>query len=510
VYKVGGEHQLFVRRLDEDSAKPLAGTEGAEGPFFSPDGKWIGYIVGRALKKISAEGGASVAVAESSFGSSTWAPDDTMIYTPSYASGLWRVSSSGGTAKKLTEPTTADGELGHFWPQMLPDGKHVLFTSFRTPAERSRIEVYSLETGERRVIFDGGFHGRYVTTGHLVFARSTTLMAVHLDPTRLATSGQPVPVLAGVTVTLPNGLAQFSVSNTGTLTYLTQAALASPRQLVWVDRSGKPSPIGDTRRRFEDPRVSPDGRLVALTIRDENDADIWTYDLARGTFSRVTTSPTTQFRPIWSPDGRRLFFVFEEPVFHIYSQGVDGSVIAPSQVLAGPADVVPHSVSPDGQWLIYNRNDLTAKSGIWALSLKDGQPRRLVDTMAEEDDAALSPDGQWLAYRSNETGRPEIYVQAFPDGRNRVQLSVNGGQQPRWSRNGRELFFRENDKMMAVAMEGRTFGRASMLFTAALLHYDVAADGRFLGVLRDNTVAQAPVNVVINWSDELKRLVPGN
>jgi eukaryotic-like serine/threonine-protein kinase len=510
-YRTGsGEAQLFTRSLEENEVKPIAGTEGGRAPFFSPDGKWIGYVTGRTLKKVAVDGGASVPIADS-FSSGAWAPDDTIVYTPNYTSGLWRVSSSGGTPRKLTDPTTAEGELGHFWPQVLPDGKHVLFTSFRTPAERSRIEVYSLENGTRAVVMDGGFSGQYVQSGHLLFARSTTVMAVRFDPDRLTTIGQPVPVIAGVAVTLPNGLAQFNVSNNGTLAYVTQTALASPRQLAWLDRSGKASPIGDARRRFEDPRISPDGRLVALTIRDENDADIWTYDLTRGTFSRITSSPTTQFRPIWSPDSRRLYFVFEEPVFHIYSHAVDGAAAEPTRVLDGPYDMIPNGVSPDGELLLYHRNDPKTRGGIWALPLKGGSaPRVVIDTPADELTGLVSPDGRWLAYRSNETGRHEIYVQAFPGGGNRIQVSLNGGEDPEWSRDSRSLFFRQGEKMMFVPFEGSTFGRPSLLFTAPLVGYDVAADGRLLAVLRDSTVPQAPVNVVVNWFDELKRLVPAD
>jgi serine/threonine-protein kinase len=336
-------------------------------------------------------------------------------------------------------------------------------------------------------------------------------MAVRFDLDRLATIGSPVPVIAGVAVTLPNGLAQFSVSNNGTLAYLTQTALASPRQLAWLDRSGRPSPIGDARRRFEDPRISPDGRLVALTIRDENDADIWTYDLARGTFSRVTSSPTTQFHAVWTPDSRRLYFVFEEPVFHIYSHTVDGSTTAPTRVLDGPLDLVPHSVSPDGAWLVYQRNDPKTQGGIWSLALKgESTPRVILDTAADETFSVVSPDGRWLAYTSDETGRREIYVQAFPDGGKRTQVSLNGGLDARWSRDSRQLYFREVQKVMAASVEGGTFGRPAMLFEAPLIDYDVAADGRFLGVLRDATVPQAPVNVVLNWFDELRRLAPSN
>ena len=290
---------------------------------------------------------------ESSFPSVTWASDDTFIYTRHYASGLWRVSSSGGTPTKLTDPTTADGELGHFWPQMLPDRRHVLFTELqiisRAVAHRG---VFARDRPanrpRRRRVLRSNTRRQVTCCSH----RSTTVMAVRVDLNRLATIGQPLPVLAGVAVSLAAGLAHWSVSDTGTLAYLTQAAVASPRQLVWLDRSGQVSPIGDARRRFEDPRISPDGRTIALTIRDENDADVWTYDLPRGTFSRVSSSPTTQFRPIWSPDGRRLFFVFEEPVFHIYSHTVDGSAAEPARVLDGPSDLIPHAVSPNGEWLI--------------------------------------------------------------------------------------------------------------------------------------------------------------
>jgi serine/threonine-protein kinase len=509
-YGVGPDAQLFTRRFDEDTAKPLAGTERGHSPFFSPDGKWIAFTVDQRLKKIAADGGATVTVGESSFGGGTWAPDDTIIYTPNYSSGLWRVSSSGGTPRKLTEPTTADGELGHFWPQMLPGGMHVLFTSFRTPAEQSRIEVYSLENGTRTVLLDGGFNGQFVASGHLLFARSTTVMAVRVDLNRLATIGQPVPVIAGVAVTLPNGHAQYHVSDSGTLAYVTQSALTSPRQLVWIDRSGRSSPISELRRRFEDPALSPDGRLLALTIRDEN-ADIWTYDLARGTLSRITSSPTTQFEPVWSPDSRRLFFVFEEPVFHIYSQAVDNPAATPTRVLDGPFDMLPNSVSPDGAWLVYHRNDPKTRGGIWTLSLKDASTTRVIlDTPAEEWYGRVSPDGRWLAYLSDETGRREVYVQAFPGGGNRVQLSLDGGGNPRWSRDSRSLFYLEGEKMMTVGLQGDSFGRPTMLFSAPLIGYDVAADGRFIGVMRDNTVPQAPVNIVLNWFDDLRRLVPSN
>jgi serine/threonine-protein kinase len=443
-------------------------------PSFSPDGKWIGYITGRTFKKVAVDGGASVTVVDNAFNAGTWASADTIIYTPNYTSGLWQVSSSGGTSRKLTEPTVSEGELGHFWPQMLPDGKHVMFTSFRTPAERSRVEVYSLESGTRTVVIDGGFYGRYVPTGHVLFARSTTVMAVRFDPDRLTTSGQTVPVIAGVAVTLPNGLAQFSVSNNGTLAYMTQAALASPRQLVWLDRSGKASPIGDARRRFEDPRISPDGRVVALTIRDENDSDIWTYDLTRGTFSRITASRRPRS---FSQSGRptaagcslcsksRSFISTHRPSMEARPsrRGCSTAPMTCCRIRCLP------TVSGSSITGTIRRT----RGGIWGLPLK----RRIAAARhhryaCHRSYAVVSPDGRWLAYRSDETGRGEIYVQAFPGGGKRVQVSLNGGGFVSWSRDGRQLFFLEEKKMMAVSVERDTFGRPSMLFEAPLIGYD--------------------------------------
>jgi serine/threonine protein kinase len=511
-YRRGSLNQLFMRRFDEDEASPIPGTEGGEVPFFSFDGKWIGFRERNRLKKMAAAGGAAVAVGDFdfNFGTGAWAPDDTIVFTPNYAAGLWRVSASGGTPRKLTDPNTADGELGHFFPQILPDGKTVLFTSFRTPAERSRIELYSLETGARKVVVDGGFHARYAASGHLLFARSTTVFAVPFDVKRQQTIGQPAPVVAGVAVTLPAGLAQFNVSPTGTLIYVSQAALSAPRQLAWLDKSGQAVPVGTERQRFADPRLSPDGRRIALTVRDENDSDVWVYDLARESLGRVTSSPTTQMNPVWTPDGRRLYFVFEEPVFHIYSRAVDGGQ-EPQLVLGGPADMRPQSVSPDGQFLVYRRDDPVTRSGIWLLPLTgDKKPRVFVDTPSDEEGGLVSPDGRRLTYLSDETGRREVYLQPFPDGGERVQVSANGGRDPRWSRDGKTLYFREGDKMMAASVVGAAVGRPSMLFEKRIEDYDVAADGRFLAVLPDPTAPPAPVNVVLNWLEELRRLAPTN
>ena len=251
-YRRGSAAQLFMRRLDEGDAKPVAGTEGGLNPFFSSDGKWIGFSDGGSSRRFSPMAARSWPLATSTSGS---VPARGRRMTLSFIRRITPPAVESvlaeGTPQKLTDPKTADGELGHFWPQILPDGKTVLFTSFRTPAERSRIELYSLDTGQRRIVIDGGFFGRYAPSGHVLFARATTVFAAAFDPRRPETVGQPVPVLSGVGVSLQDGLAHFSVSRTGTLAYVSQAALNAPRQLAWIDRTGRTFPINDMRRGFD-------------------------------------------------------------------------------------------------------------------------------------------------------------------------------------------------------------------------------------------------------------------
>lgn len=429
----------------------------------------------------------------------------------------------GGTPEKLTEPDSAKGELGHWWPQLLPDGDTVLFTAFSTPVERSRIALYSLKSGRQRMLFEGGSFARYLPTGHIVYARSGTLLAASFDGKRLQLTGPAQPVLDDLAEFFTAGVAHFSVSATGTLAYLRASSLAHRRRLVWVERNGGSRPASDASHNYIGPRLSPDGRRLAFAI-DEESNDVWIYDLERGSSTRVTFRPDREFAPLWTPDGKRLIFTLEQPVYDLYWKPVDGN--SPDEpLLATGFDKIAGSVTPDGKLLAYSEHSTKTGFDLWLLPLEgERRPRPLVQTPFNEMWPMISPDGRRLAYSSNESGRYEIYVQAFPGPGERVQVSVEGGREPRWSRDGRELFFRNGRKVLAVpagAAHGLAVGKPRVLFegdyeapqpdsaAADSVNYDVTADGRrFLMVQRDPGVPRIEVQIVLNWFEELKRRVP--
>ena len=501
--------QLFLRRVDELEPHAIGGADGTR-PFVSPDGRSVGFTARGSLYRVATTGGAPLKVVDASFGAGAWATDDTIVYTPNYAAGLWRVPANGGPPEKLTEPNAAAGELGHWYPQLLPDGKSILFTVFRTPADTSSLAVYSLDTRKTTVVAQNGFFGRYATSGHLLFARSSTVMAVRFDPATLQTSGQPVPVIEGVSTSPPNGVAQYSVASNGTLVYLTAAALDPPLQLATIDAQGTITPASSTRGNFAGPRVSPDGRRIVFEKADP-EPDVWFLDTTRDAFTRVTYTAGSETDPVWTADGRRIVFSHEEPVFHLYWRGADDSR-PPERLLDGPEDQQATSVTPDGRFLLYQQSAPTTRGDLWMVPLTgERKPQLLVRTPFDERDAMVSADGRWMAYVSNETGRDEVYVQSFPDGRERTQASTGGGTTPRWPRRGNTLFYRDGDRLMAVtvgAVPALSVSRPVIQFQAPFAAgFDVAPEGGFIGILRDPAAPPTPASVILNWFDDLQRQV---
>ena len=542
----GGKRQLYLRRMDRLEATPISGTEGGHSPFFSPDGQSVGFVVGYKLKKVSISGGApqTLAIVPPVTRGTSWGPDDTIIFTADPNEGLSRISAVGNTlppdafsdtpsipllGQVLTTPDPTKGEYSHRWPHFLPGGKAVLFTidtggSF----DEARIAVLSLETGKVNVVHDGGTNARYSPTGHIVFARAGALLAVPFDLERLERTGDPVIVIEGILME-PGGAAHFSFSDDGSLAYVPGGMLVPDRKLVWVNRQGEIDPLPAEAREYIHPSLSPDGQQVAVTIREGSNYDVWILDVARGTLTRLTSNPGEDLSPIWTPDGKQVTFMSEMSgrVPTLWWRTADGS--GPQELLLEREEVarLPTSWSPDGQTLAFtNLLKIGTGSDIWMLP-REGEQEKWVflDTEFDESGAMFSPDGRLLAYESNETGRDEVYVVPFSVSgpRGKKQVSIGGGTEPVWAPDSRELLYRNGDKMIAVAIETEpelSVGTPRLLFEGRFLgtgpvhlrrNYDVSPDGqRFLMIKREQDLVPTEIIVVLNWFEELKRLVPTN
>ncbi|MDZ4674825.1 MAG: protein kinase, partial [Gemmatimonadota bacterium] len=427
-----GNRVLLQRPLDELEFSVVPGSEGGNRQFLSPDGDWVAFSAGSELRKVPLEGGQAVRITESRWAGGDWTEDGTIVYSPSYVSGLWSVPAGGGTPKQLSTPDTTAAELAHWWPQVLPDGEHILFTAFRTPVDRARIEVLSLKTGERKLVIEGGVSGRYVATGHLLYARNESLFAVPFDLGRLEVTGQPVPVLSDLAMDTQDGRAGFSVSDNGTLAYVSAAKYSTNLELVWVDRSGQvSSPITESGR-YGQPRISPDGRRVALAVsRPGEPQDVWILDLARGTRTPLTSGGGGDFGPLFTLDGTRVIYQSERPVFDLYLRPIDVSSPA-VPLLVSPFDKAPGSITPDGAMLLFE-NLVLPHSQLWTISMGgDGEVTFLLGSESGSlGQPILSPSGQWLAYVSDESGRNEVYLTRYPNVTSgRRLVSASGGTDP--------------------------------------------------------------------------------
>jgi serine/threonine protein kinase len=513
--------QLYVRPMEKSEAYPIPGTEDAyRVSFFSPDGKWIAFGAGRELKKVSLEGGSPQVICQASFPGGAWGADGTIIYTLSYSSGLWRIPPGGGLPEKLTEPDSSRGELGHWWPQLLPDGETVLFTNYATPVERCSIAAYSLKTHRQKVLVKGAVFGHYLPTGHIVFARSTTLLAVPFDLQRMEVTGAEAQVLDDMAVELASASASASISDDGTLAYIRASKAGENYNLVRVDRKGVINPLANVQRGYSNPKLSPDGKRIAVAIQERGSApDIWTYDLERGAFTRITTGTGMEVVPFWTRDGKRLIYMSEKPQFDLYWKAADGTG-QEEQLLTSSFDKSPGSITRDGKFLIYSESNPKTSSDLWVLPLEgERKPKLWLQTAFEEMSPSLSPDGRWLAYVSNESRRNEVYIQAFPDHSERIPVSIEGGDSPMWAPSGNALFYTVGDKLMTVPVtmgEKIKVGKPATLIDFGarkeqVTLSDISLDGTwFVGVQRDPNAPPIEVEVVLNWFEELKRRVPVN
>jgi serine/threonine-protein kinase len=530
-----GQQQLYRRSLAELKAEPIAGTEGGYTPFFSPDGKWIGFWAIDGLRKVPfPRGGPVVKVCDTPyiFGAS-WAANDTIVFAQR-TGGLWQVAAAGGSPRSLTTLDPTNGEFSHRLPFVLPGSKAVLFTVTRELVpnwDRTEIVIQSLLTGERRVLIDGGADARYVPTGHLVYMRAGTLMAVPFDLVQLKVTGGAVALIADVMqaitphwLPIDSGDGQFSVSASGALVYLPGGLPPDvERSLFWVDRSGAERPLSLPPLAYFSPRLSPDGQRLAFSTSSITNMYVGVYDLLRGGRTRLTTEGRYGGAS-WTPDGKRVAFTSKGGLF---SRVVDGSgPVEPLGVTSSTA--VPHSWTPDGSTLALIEFSSDTTEDIFVLALDgDRRPEPLIRTPFIETGPEFSPDGHWLAYASTESGRHEVYVQPYPGPGARHPISTEGGIQPAWSRDRRELFFTTLPSpdgiitMMAVPVSvSPTFsaGAPRVLFkrryasTSTTRFYDVAPDGRFLMMRDIDRPPMKPTQMIFvqHWDQELKQRVPTN
>ena len=427
----------------------------------------------------------------------------------------------------MTTPDVEQGDVNHGWPHVLPGGRAVLFTIVTAEAiETAQIALLDLDSGEQRMLISGGSAPRYSPTGHIVYGVSGTLRTVGFDLDRLeVTNPNPVPVLDGV-ITKDSGAANFDLARDGSLVYVAgDVAQIAERALVWVDRAGREEPLATPSVSYQRPRVSPDGARVAVDVADSDGTDIWVHDLARGTETRLTTDPADDRAPLWSPDGARVVFASnrdggQEALFWKLADGPGDAehLMSPGEARA---TIEASAWSVDGQTLLFWSSGSGISPNIGLLSMEgERASEMLFDTEFQEAAPAISPDGGWIAYHSDETGQNEVYVQRFPGLGDKEAISTDGGGQPLWSPDGKELFYRNGDEMMVVPVEtDPTFsaGAPEVLFEQqyyldrARRTYDLAPDGRFLMVKEatDDDAADAPQLILVqNWHEELKRLVP--
>ena len=451
----------------------------------------------------------------------SWESNDSLLFSPAQATGIWRLSAAGGAPTRVT--TLQEGELRHVRPAILPDGRSLLLSVFGGLGSSPLVAAQSLETGQRRILVPGT-GARYLPTGHLVYVRGGSLFAVAFDPVRLEVRGSPAAVLQGIRETQQD-TAQLAVSQTGSIAYVPADSGERQNALVWVDRTGLEEATFAAGLDFSRPRVAPDGHRVAVAIgsgarQAQNLGDVWVFDLAREIRNRLTTNGRSTF-PTWSPDGTRLVYSSDEGdgryQLHLKAFSGSGSDV---EIPTNRGTNYAFSWSPDGRFIATVSVAPTTAGDIWVLPVDNpAQGRPFVQTPLSEGAPTFSPDGRWIAYASEQSGRSEIYMRPFPGPGEEVTISTDGGNEPIWARKTGELFYRLGNAMMVVAITTAptvSVGKPRQLFERAYNrtnsfwpNYDVSPDGQRVLMIK-GIAPEAPrrINVVINWAEELKRLVP--
>ena len=512
VVESDAKKRIHLRSMDELQARVLDDTVGAQQPFFSADGRWLGFFADGKLKKVSVRGGAPIALAVAPNGmGGAWSAEGWIVFCPSDFSALRRVRDSGGESEVFSRLDPNTGEQAHWNPVMLADQRTVLFTVYAGGRNTdSRIALQEPGRNDHRIILEGGSHGRVVSPRWLVYARGTELLAVEFDPSRGLVTGTPYRVLQGVQDTPAYGAPIFAVSDQGTLVYAPAVTKGYAGRIVWLDRAGGVRQEIDSGHFYYRPRLSPDGTRMAYHFFDP-DLNVWVKDLARGTHLKLTKDPGWDAFAVWSPDARQIAYASaREGSRTIFVRPSDGSG-AVERILPPGNPRWPTSWSPDGEWLAFHEEDPKTAQDIWLVNMRTRQAEPILNTPAREAWARFSPDGEWLAYHSDESGANEVYARSVHPPSRTIQVSTGGGAVPIWSATGDEIYYSRGTQFMAVPVRlGRSpvIGRPQALFTIDLMEVnEKSAHGDlFLAVDAPRAVPMSRLAVVLGWSHVLAAL----
>ncbi|MBI4479494.1 MAG: serine/threonine-protein kinase [Acidobacteria bacterium] len=519
-----GKNLLWTRSMDTPTAQPLPGTEGSQGVFWSPDSKYIGFFADGKLKTILASGGPVKTLTAAYPRGGTWNREGIILYSTDTFGALERIAATGGVSTPVSTLDAARGERAHRWPQFLPDGRYFLFQSFNRRPEDNGIYVGSLDSKETKRLVSTSQKAEYAPPGYLLFMNERTLMAQSFDVARLVLSGEPVVVADGLSTNMTAGSAGFSASEGGLLAYWTGGATGAT-SLQWLSREGKMLGMVELPGVSNGPELAPDEKRVAMEVGGGGQPnDIWLLDLSRNISTRLTTDPANERFARWAPDGSRLLFQSNRNSgsYDFYQRPSNGFG-NDELVFQSDDSKYPYDWSSDGRFVVYAAfgTGKGTTSDLWVLPLAgDHKPIPFMTTKFVESQARFSPDGRWIAVVSNESGTDEVYVSSFPTASGKIRISTNGGVQPRWRRDGKELFYLSPDrKLMAVPMAiGAAIeaGPPKALFDVHLVprdssapnayyQYDVTRDGQRFLVNTPLENATVPITVVLNWTAALKK-----
>src|SRR5688572_21430293 len=520
VIETGGPNRLWLRPLDAAAGREVPGTEGTTAaPFWSPDSRSIGYFSNGEVRRVEVSGGPPRTIAEAlqPLGG-TWNADGVILFSADAGAGLYKVPASGG-ARSLVAKPEKEGVVFFKWPRFLPDGRRFLFYA-EGRSEGSGVYIGSLDSKETTLVLDGRLAADYAN-GRLLYVRQGTLLAQPFDPTGAKLSGEPVALAEGVGFNEPSSNAFFAASGNGVVAFA--AGGEGESQPTWYDRKGAALSTLGTPGSYDHPEISPDGKHLAIDRAESSGRDLWLMDLSRGTSTRLTFHPAFDWMPAWSPDGSRLSFVSDrDGSANLYQKAANG-LGGEERILGGEGRKHHLASSADGRFLAFQvtaerlgRGGPRSSAGestshVWAMPLfGDRKPFPVLQTPFAESDPRFSPDGRWLAYASDETGRREVYVQSFPTGGGKWQISTAGGSDPRWRADGRELFYRSNRLLMAVPVSaGESFeaGTPVVLFdtkSGAHVFAPDASGERFL-VLAPTGKEAPPMTVLLDWTARLEK-----